>query len=505
MDSPKSQFPVFDAAGAKAIDAQAITLLGGSGESLMRSAAAAVARVVRGRFADAQRVVVAAGSGNNGGDGYEVARLLQTSGRSVRIVGVSSRSVSGDAAIMLAGAIAAGVTVIERPDGLIADELDGADLIVDALLGTGATGAATGAIAEAITAICASGVPVVALDIPSGIDASTGESLGVAVRADVTVSFDAVKLGLLIAPGCEFAGNVIVVPIGIPTEVEVVPVAIAVADGHDLLPARGVGDSKYDAGAVLVIGGSIGMAGAPALVAGAALRAGAGVVTVLVPESIQPTVAGTLREAMVRPLASSRVDRQIAEYAERARAVVLGPGLGREPGADELVRATLALDRPLVVDADALWWVAREPALLRQRTAPTVITPHAGEAAKLLGIDTEWIADHRLATVRALVEATGAVALLKGRDTLVLSPEGRLGVRAHHSAALATAGSGDVLAGIIGAYLARGADAWTAAIAGAATHVQSACTATATRSGGAIIAGDLIEHLRVFGLPGSTL
>ena len=315
MDSSKSQFPVYDAAGAKAIDAQAIALLGGSGESLMRSAAAAAARVVRGRFAGAQRVVVVAGSGNNGGDGFEVARLLQTTGRSVRIVGVSARPASGDAATMLAGAIAAGVVLIERPDGLIADDLDDADLIVDALLGMGATGAATGAVAEAITAICASDLPVVALDIPSGIDASTGEVPGVAVRADVTVSFDAAKLGLLIAPGCEFAGDVIVVPIGIPEQLEVAAAAIAVADGCELLPGRSMGGSKYDAGALLVIGGSVGMAGAPALVAEAAMRAGAGVVTVLVPEAIQPTVAGSLREAMVRPLASSRADRQIAGYA----------------------------------------------------------------------------------------------------------------------------------------------------------------------------------------------
>jgi len=247
------------------------------------------------------------------------------------------------------------------------------------------------------------------------------------------------------------------------------------------------------------------MAGAPTLVAEAALRAGAGVVTVLVPEAIQPTVAGNVREAMVRPLASARVERQIAGYAERARAVVLGPGLGREPGADGLVRATLALDRPLLIDADALWWVAREPELLRQRTAPTVITPHAGEAARLLDVEAGWIAEHRLQTVRLLVEATGAVALLKGRDTLVLSPEGRLGIRARNAAALATAGSGDVLAGIIGACLARGADSWTAAIAGAAAHVQSARTATASVRGGAIIAGDLIEHLQVLGRPGSTL
>ena len=505
MDAAKMQFPVYDAAGAQAIDAQAIALLAGSGESLMRSAAAAAARVVRGRFADARQIVVVAGSGNNGGDGYEVARLLQNDARTVRIIRVSARPANGDAATMLSEAIAAKIALLERPDGAIGDELVGADLIVDALLGTGATGVPTGAIGEAIAAISAAGCPVVALDIPSGVDASTGEVPGTAIRADVTVSFAAAKLGLMVAPGCEHAGDVIVVPIGIPDEVVVAPVAIVVADGRDLLPSRSIGGSKYDAGALLVIGGSVGMAGAPTLVAEAALRAGAGVVTVLVPEAIQTTVAGNIREAMVRPLASARVERQIADYAERARAVVLGPGLGREPGVDELVRATLALDRPVLVDADALWWVAREPALLRQRTAPTVITPHAGEAAKLLDVEAEWIAEHRLQAVRLLVEATGAVALLKGRDTLVLSPEGRLAIRALDSASLATAGSGDVLAGIIGACMARGADSWTAAIGGAAAHVQSARTATVARRGGAIIAGDLIEHLQVLGRPGSTL
>ena len=505
MDAAKMQFPVYDAAGAQAIDAQAIALLAGSGESLMRSAAAAAARVVRGRFADARQIVVVAGSGNNGGDGYEVARLLQNDARTVRIIRVSARPANGDAATMLSEAIAAKIALLERPDGAIGDELVGADLIVDALLGTGATGVPTGAIGEAIADISAAGCPVVALDIPSGVDASTGEVPGTAIRADVTVSFAAAKLGLMVAPGCEHAGDVIVVPIGIPDEVVVAPVAIVVADGRDLLPSRSIGGSKYDAGALLVIGGSVGMAGAPTLVAEAALRAGAGVVTVLVPEAIQTTVAGNIREAMVRPLASARVERQIADYAERARAVVLGPGLGREPGVDELVRATLALDRPVLVDADALWWVAREPALLRQRTAPTVITPHAGEAAKLLDVEAEWIAEHRLQAVRLLVEATGAVALLKGRDTLVLSPEGRLAIRALDSASLATAGSGDVLAGIIGACMARGADSWTAAIGGAAAHVQSARTATVARRGGAIIAGDLIEHLQVLGRPGSTL
>ncbi|MGI9116404.1 MAG: NAD(P)H-hydrate dehydratase, partial [Gaiellales bacterium] len=378
-------------------------------------------------------------------------------------------------------------------------------LVVDALLGTGAAGAPTGAAATAIAAIREAGLPVVALDVPSGVDASTGEAPGAAVQADVTVAFHAAKLGLLIAPGRDLAGRTVVVPIGAPADAPVPPAAVAVADGRPLLPGRADGGSKYDAGAVLVIGGSVGMAGAPALVAASALRSGAGVVTALVPEAVQPTVAASLREAMVRPLASQRPDLEIERYAERAAAVVVGPGIGRAPDAEELVRAALALDRPLVVDADALWWVARDPTAIPARTAPTVITPHAGEAARVLGCPAEEIAAHRLGSVRRLVERTGAVALLKGADTLVLAPDGRLGVRALDCAALATAGSGDVLAGVIGACLARGADAWTAAIAGAAAHVAAGRAAAAARSGGAIIAGDLIEHLDVLARPGSAL
>jgi NAD(P)H-hydrate epimerase len=505
MRSAPAQTPLYDATGARAIDAHAIGDLGIAGIDLMRAAAAAAERVVRGRLPSARRILVVCGAGNNGGDGFEVARLLLLHGREVRVVQVASRPAAGDAATTLADARAGGVELIERPDGEVADLLADVDLVIDALLGTGAAGAPTGAIAQAITAVLHSGVPVVSLDVPSGVDASTGEVPGVAMHADATVSFHSDKLGLQIAPGRNLAGRIVVAPIGIPTDTAVAAAAVGVRDGRALLPGRSVGGSKYDAGAVLVIGGSVGMAGAPGLVAAAALRAGAGVVTVLVPEEIQPTVASALREAMVRPLSSQRPDLEIERYAERARCIVLGPGIGRDPAAEAIVHAALALDRPLVVDADALWWVARDPAVIAARTAPTVITPHAGEAGRLLGLDVEHIAQHRLATAQALVALTGAVALVKGADTLVLAPDGRLGVRLDDCAALATAGSGDVLAGIIGACVARGADAWTAAIAGAAAHVAAGRSAAATRPGRAIIAGDLIEHLDVLAQPGSAL
>lgn len=505
MRADAAQTPLYDADGARAVDAHAIGTLGITGEALMRAAAQAAERVVRGRFPHARRIVVAVGAGNNGGDGCEVARLLAAHGRTVAIVRVATRPASGDAATMLAGAAAAGVPIVEQPDGSLAGALAEADLVVDALLGIGAQGAPTGGIAAAIEAIRATGLPVVALDVPSGVDASTGEAAGSAIHADATVAFHGDKLGLRIAPGRDLAGAVIVVPIGIPAEVPVAPAAIGIRDGRGLLPGRTAGGSKYDAGAVLVIGGSLGMAGAPGLVAAAALRAGAGVVTVLVPAAVQPTVAGQLREAMVRPLPANGPEEDIARYAARARCIVLGPGIGREPEAEAIVGAVLALDRPLVVDADALWWVARAPAAMAARTAPTIITPHVGEAAHLLGREAALIGAQRLSATRDLVALTGAVTLLKGADTLVLAPDGRLGVRLDDCAALATAGSGDVLAGVIGACVARGAEAWTAAIVGAAAHVAAGRSAAAARPGGAIIAGDLIEHLRVLARPGSTL
>ena len=494
-----------DAAGARAIDAWAIDERGTPGVDLMRAAACAAARVVRGRFPRAQRIAVVAGSGGNGGDGFETARLLAAAGCDVRVLRVAGRPPAGAAATTLADAVAAGVPIEEAPDGAIGAALADVDLVVDALLGTGARAEPAGAVAAAIAAIGGSGLPVVALDVPSGVDASTGEAPGVAVQADCTVAFHSDKVGLRIRPGRDLAGDVVVAPIGVPVGAPVPPAAVDAESAVPLVPSRSAADSKYAAGAVLVIGGSVGMAGAPALAAAAALRAGAGVVTVLVPAPVQPVVAGFLREAMVHPLPVADPEAELARHAERADAIVVGPGLGRGPEAEAVARSALTADRPLVVDADALWWAARAPELLAARTAPAVVTPHSGEAARLLGVPSDEIEAHRLRSARALVEATGATAVLKGSDTLVAAPDGRLGVRLLDCAGLATAGSGDVLAGIVGACLARGAEPWTAACAAVAVHVRAGRAATAARRGGAIIAGDLIEHLPVLGRPGSPL
>jgi hydroxyethylthiazole kinase-like uncharacterized protein yjeF len=464
--------PLFDAEGSRAVDRWAIDEQGIAGVALMRHAARAAARVARGRFPDARRIAVVCGSGANGGDGFEVARLLRNQGRDAVIVRVAEREAEGDAAAMLQSARAAGVPVDLRPDGRIADALVEMDLIVDALLGTGTRGAPRGAVDTAIAAIGQSGRPVLALDVPSGVDASTGEVPGLAVVAEITVTFHAGKPGLWIAPGRNHAGTVVVAPIGIPAGAPIEPAAVAVDDATDLIPGRSAGGSKYDAGAVLVVGGAPGMAGAPSLAASAALRAGAGLVHVLVPDEVRPLVAGWSREAMVHDVGTDPAGR-IADLAGRVDAVAVGPGLGREVPAERILAAVLDL------------------------RAPTVITPHAGEAARLLGVDSAVIAEHRRASALRLAEDGGVVALLKGADTIVVDPGGRLAVRGGVCAALATAGSGDVLTGIIAALLARGCDPWTAAIAGAVEHLHAGRRAVASRRGGAIMAGDLIDALFV--------
>jgi len=489
---------LLDAAESRAVDRRSIEECGVSGAALMAAAAAGAARVVRGRFPQARRVVVVAGSGHNGGDGFEVGRLLHQAGRTVTILRVASRPSAGDSAATLAAAIAAGVPVHEKSDGSIERYLADADLVVDALLGTGATGAPTGGVAAAIRCINAAKLPVVALDIPSGVDASTGEAPGEAISATVTPTFHAAKVGLRVMPGLLLSGTVIVIPIGAP----VGPAGrVLSANRHTIVrPSRQRSGSKYDAGVVVVVGGSEGMSGAPAMAAAAALRAGAGLAIALVPAAVAHLVAARHAEVMVHGLSDAG---DLPALAQRATALVIGPGSGRAGGADDVLRAALALNLPTVIDADALWWLACDPTLLAGRTAATVLTPHAGEAARLLGDTAADIANHRLNSARTLAQQSSAVCILKGADTLIAAPDGRLAVRAGDSTALATAGTGDVLAGLVGALLAQGADAFEAACAAVVIHLEAACVAAAQR-GGAIMAGDLIGHLSVSAQPGST-
>jgi len=446
----------------------------------MERAGRAVARAVRRRLGGAygRRVVIVVGKGNNGGDGLVAARHLRESGREVD-VHLLSHELSEAAR-----------TNCERLPGApprpfnpgTAFEQAG---VVDAILGTGATGLprepALAAI-EAIAAAAQRGVTVVACDVPSGVDASTGEVAGPAVCAAATATFHAGKPGLWIAPGKAHAGEVVVVPIGIPADDRPAEGAaqIGLIDGtvRDELPRRGAGDTKFDGGAVLVCGGSTGLTGAPSLAADGAARAGAGYVTVLVPWSLHLVFELRRAEVMSVPLADrdgALVPAALAtvlERCKRADALVLGPGLGRSDGAAAFARELAAVaPLPLLLDADGLNAHAGALEALAGRAAPTVLTPHGGELARLLGVETEEVRAHRLACAREAARRANAIVVLKGDDTLVVVPGGDVvAVSRGDAPALATAGTGDVLAGTIGALLARGVDPFTAACAGVEVH-----------------------------------
>jgi hydroxyethylthiazole kinase-like uncharacterized protein yjeF len=409
-------------------------------DELMRRAARAVADEVLHRFPDARRIELHAGKGANGGDGRIAMDFLRAEGR-------------------------------EPVDG-------GGDLVIDALLGTGLRGAPRPETAAVIERINAGGAPVLAVDIPSGVDASTGEVGGAAVRADVSVTMHAPKVGLAVGPGCFLSGEVVVADIGLEhrgTRHELVTPEIL-----RLVPRKRAEDNKYSAGSVLVVGGAHGMTGAATLAARAAFRADAGYVAIAAPGESLPVLETLVVEAVKRPL------DEVFDAAARARALALGPGLARDH--EDLVQRLLAeTDLPAVVDADALHEL--QPF---EREAPTVLTPHSGELARLLGEDSAWVDAHRLEALARAVDRYSCVVLLKGADTLIGAPgEGTL-VCARATPALATAGTGDVLTGVIAAFLAKGMDARNAAAAAATAHGLAAGHAD---RGAGLVAGDVVEAL----------
>jgi ADP-dependent NAD(P)H-hydrate dehydratase / NAD(P)H-hydrate epimerase len=443
--------PLYTAAEMKAAEA------GHDVHELMARAGREVAEVALRRYPDARRFVAVCGKGANGGDGRIAVDVLREAGKDARV----------------------------------ADDVDGSDVIIDALFGTGFHGEPREDAARKIEAINAAGAPVVAVDLSSGVDASTGEVAGACVDADVTVTMHARKVGLEVAPGRFHAGLVFVADIGLePTETEH---GLVTAEILERVPRKRPDQNKYTAGSVLVVGGSRGLTGAPCLAAEAAFRADAGYVAVAVPDSTLPVFEMRLLEAVKLGcpeddgLISPRAIDPIVEFAAKAGAVALGPGLGRGAGPKQVVARLLAgLEVPVVVDADGLFEL--EPF---ERSGPTVLTPHEGELARLLGEEAQWVAAHRLEAVRRGAERFDCVCLLKGADTLVAAPGEGVLVSSLGTPALATAGSGDVLTGIVAAFLAKGLDARTAAAAAAAA--QQAASLTIPQAGA--VASDVIAAL----------
>ena len=411
-------------------------------EALMERAGAAVAAVVARDYPGA-RVVAVCGKGANGGDG--------------RI-----------AAAKLAAEVAE-----------VGAELPAGDVVIDAIFGTGFHGEPREEAARSIEAIRSAGVPVVAVDVPSGVNASTGEVSAVCVEATTTVTFQGEKVGLAVAPGSLHAGKVEVADIGL--EHADTAHALVTSEIARRVPQRQRGGNKYRSGSVLVVGGAPGMTGAVCLAAEAAFRADAGYVTVCAPREALPIVETRLLEAVKRPL------EEAFEAAERSRALALGPGLGRGDEARQLVRRLLEETHlPAVVDADALFGFERV-----ERDAPTVLTPHSGELARLLDVETAWVDAHRLEAVHRALDRFGCVVLLKGSETIVAEPGARTLISAG-TPRLATAGTGDVLTGIIGAFLSKGLDGQLAAALAARVHTDAALAAPHGRG---LVASDVIAQL----------
>ena len=465
-------------AAMREMDRVAIEDLGVPGEELMlraaRGAAEAAAELLAGKKAP---TVVFCGSGNNGGDGIGVAALLLEQGYPVHCVMVGDQAkLSADSAAMLRRLEAAGGSLLpicgENPIP------EGCGLIVDALFGTGLSREISGKYADLIARINESGIPVLACDIPSGISADTGAVLGCAVKADVTVTFNLPKTGQLLPPGTEYTGRLLVHDIGIPEEAR----ENVTLDGEYLteelvrswLPEEKLESHKGDYGKLLLLCGSRGFTGAAALAAEGALRSGAGLVYLGVPEGIYPILAGKLTEPVVFPLpenGNGRLSRtglpDILERLPGMSACLMGPGMGQGYDTEEVVfRVLEEADCPLVLDADGINVLARHIDRVDKAKAPVVLTPHAGEFSRLGGN----LSLGRLRAAKAMAEKTGAVVVLKGYRTVIAGPDGETYVNSTGNPGMAVGGSGDVLAGILTCLLGQGMEPVRAAAAAVFFH-----------------------------------
>lgn len=475
-------------------------------ETLMERAGWATARaaadLVGGCYG--RRAVVVCGKGNNGGDGYVAARHLARWGMRVGVVALADPGTLREPAAANARRLVAesGIRPSAFEPRALQRLLSRADVAIDAVFGTGFAGVPEGAWAEAIDGLNDADAPVVAVDIPSGVDGRTGAVHGEAVWADLTVTFGAAKTGVVLLPGAERAGDVRVVDIGFPDDL--VPLATGLTEPADVaaaLPPRAVDAHKKDSGTLVVVAGSRTMTGAARLIARAAGRAGAGYVYVAVPASILPAVQAELTETVFVALpetedgtvAASALD-VVLGHLEGAHALALGPGLSTQPETQGFVRELVrACPVPLVLDADGLNAFAGRADALADRKAEAVLTPHLGELARLLSDDAAHAAD-RLGAARALATRARAVALVKGTRTVIASPDGRTRINPTGSPVLATAGTGDVLTGTIGGLLARGLAPFDAAWAAAYAHGLAGILA-GRELGEGVLAGDVAERV----------
>jgi ADP-dependent NAD(P)H-hydrate dehydratase / NAD(P)H-hydrate epimerase len=500
--------PVLTAAQMRDADRRTMESIGLPGAVLMENAGAAVAEAIRRRYPDARRPVVLCGRGNNGGDGFVVARHLLSCQPLVVLAGERG-AVAGDTRTHLEALERSGGTVVEAATAdavrALAARLAGADLVVDALLGTGLAHAPEGAIAagiDAIRALAAAGIPVVAVDLPSGVPSDAGEVEWPAVEATVTVTFVAPKYGHVLPPACDHAGELVVADIGVPlSAIEGADAMglIEAADAAAAFPRRPRAAHKGTFGHVLVIGGVPGKTGATVLAARGAFAAGAGLVTIATTAATRALIVSAAPAEVMTADLGAAFDGEAAQralsLAATCTAVVLGPGLG-DPAARPFARAIAAhCATPMVIDAGAIAALAEAGAGGLPPGRPTILTPHPGEMAGLAGVSRDQVQARRTETAREAARATGAVVVLKGQRTIVAAPDGRTAVNPTGNPGMATAGTGDVLAGMAGALLARGLDAWTAAAASVYLHGAAGDEAADAMGETSLTAGDVIASV----------
>ena len=441
-----------------------------------------------GRWPRARSITVFCGSGNNAGDGYVIAGLASETGFDVQLLQVGEGDLHGDAELARRWAA-------ER--GAIAESAHASacgDVLVDALLGTGLNGPPRAVIAEAVGRINSGGRPVLAVDVPSGVSADTGAAPGAAVRADVTVSFIGPKLGLHTGPALGCRGDLVHSGLGVPRSVlDRVRGCPLLTFRRETLPPLGLDLYKHRAGHLVVVGGDLDMGGAVLMAAEAALRTGAGLVSVITRAAHRPAILARRPELMVQ---DADDEAAVAELLERATALAVGPGLGRGHWGGRLFARAMASPAPILVDADGLRWLAEVDAAPGRAT---VVTPHAAEAAQLLGTTVHEVQADRPGAALKLAAGVGGVAVLKGPGT-VCAADQLLGVCGHGNPGMATAGMGDVLSGVIGGLLAQGLGAAEAATTGACLHSRAADLAAERGSQRGLTATDLygaiVELLR---------
>jgi hydroxyethylthiazole kinase-like uncharacterized protein yjeF len=498
----------------QALDRRAIEDFSIPGLILMENAGRGVSRLIERRFADrlSLGVVVLAGPGNNGGDGFVIARHLHQARIKVHVLALIPKDrFSGDARTNCEIVQRLGIPILECLDsGSLSDKHElcrNTGIIVDALFGTGLARDVTGRFAEAIEIANRSPAPIVAVDMPSGLSAETGRPLGTAVLAHLTATMGLAKVGQVIHPGVEYVGELHVIDIGIPAS------AVAEADiRNELLdidsfralrhPRPSTGH-KGTFGHLLILSGSRGKAGAAALAARGALRAGAGLVTVAVPVGLQPILMQKLTEAMTEGLPETATGtishealRSIETFLEKKKALAIGPGLGLESETVAVVRHILeSVPLPIVADADALTALGTEHRILTGTRGPRILTPHPGEMATMLGRSVAEIQNDRVEAARRLARVTGAITVLKGARTIIATPDGRVAINPTGNAGMGTGGMGDVLTGIIGGLLAQGHDAWNAARLGVFAHGMAADGVAQTGGPYGYLAGEVADWL----------